>query len=117
MQPFTSAIVAVVVMTFLAILMGAAQRGKPTADPSTGFLVFRHNIFLRGFALFAAFGIPIGIPALVIAKPPKTQGDSLVIFGIYALFAVLSAPLLWESMRFALVVSPEGLDCRPRHGE
>src|SRR5262249_42054667 len=31
---------------------------------------------------------------------------------LYALFGALSAPLLWESMRFSLTVSPEGLDCR-----
>jgi hypothetical protein len=109
---FTSAIIAVVVVTFLAVLMGAAQRGKPTADPSTGLLVFRHNILLRGFALFTAFGIPIGITALVIAKPPKNQDDYLAIFGLYALFAALGGPLLWETMRFALVVGPDGLDGR-----
>ncbi|VTR96740.1 hypothetical protein [Tuwongella immobilis] len=111
MQQYISAIVGVVVVTFLAILMGAAQRGKPTTDRSTGFLVFRHHILLRLFSLVAAFGIPLVLTALVIANPPENQSDTIAILGIYAMFGVLSAPLLWESMRFALVVSPEGLDC------
>src|SRR5262249_18525735 len=45
-------------------------------------------------------------------NPPKSDGDVVAIVGLYALFGALSAPLLWESLRFALVVSDEGLDCR-----
>lgn len=96
---------------FLAILMAAAKRGKPTTNPGTSFLTFRHHILLRGFSLFLAFGMPIGITALIIAMPPKDQGDYLAILIIYALFAALGVPLLWESMRFALVIGPKGLDC------
>lgn len=113
MQPFfTSAITAAVVCAFLVFLLGAAKRGQPEAEPGTGHLLFRHHSLMRWFAYFAAFGIPIGITALVIAFPPKDPGDTLAILGLYALFAMLSAPLLWESLRFALIVRPEGLECR-----
>jgi hypothetical protein len=90
-----------------------AQRGKPKADPETGTLVFRHSILFRGFSLFAALGIPLAITVLVIFNPPKKPGEVGAVFGLYGLFAVLGAPLLWESMRFSLTVSPQGLDCRP----
>src|SRR4051812_408729 len=107
MRDYISAIVAVVV---LSILTGAAQRGKPIALPGTNFLLFRYSIFFRGFSLFAAFGIPIGITALVIAEPPTKQEDYVAMLSLYAMFGAISAPLLWESMRFAVVVGPEGLD-------
>ncbi len=79
MQQYGSAVTAVVVMGFLAILMGAARRGQPVADPITGLPVLRHNFLLRGFSLFAAFGIPIGTTAaddwgayaLIPASAPK----------------------------------------------
>jgi hypothetical protein len=104
--------ITVAVVGFLGLLTWAARRGKPRADPETGTLVFRHSILFRGFSLLAAFGIPLGITALVLVNPPKKDGDVTAIVCLYALFGALSAPLLWESMRFSLTVSPEGLDCR-----
>jgi hypothetical protein len=104
-------IVAVPVIGFLGLLMWAAQRGRPVEGPG-GTLVFRHGLLLRGFAMVMAFGIPLGITILVLFNPPKKEGDLTAIVCLYALFGVLSAPLLWEAMRFSLTVSPEGLDCR-----
>lgn len=112
MEQYVSAIVSLLLVVFMGILMGAAQHGKPTVEPGTGFLGFRHHLLLRSFSLLMAFGIPIGITILVFIKPPTNQRDYIAIFGLYALFAVLTVPLLWESMRFSLVVGPEGLDCR-----
>jgi hypothetical protein len=112
MGPFFIPIVGGAVIGMLALLMWAARIGRPRVDPETGALLFRHSAIFRGFSLFAAFGIPLGITVLVIFHPPKKEGDVGAIISIYALFAVLSAPLLWESMRFALTVSAEGLDCR-----
>lgn len=104
-------IIAVPVIGFLGLLMWAAQRGRPVAGPG-GTLVFRHSLLLRGFSLLMAFGIPIGITVLMFFNPPKNESDVGAIIGLYALFGLLSAPLLWESMRFALTVTPAGLDCR-----
>jgi hypothetical protein len=112
MGPFFYPLIFVAVTGMLALFCWAAQRGKPTADPETGTLLFRHSLLLRGFALFAAFGVPLAITILVFFNPPKNEGDVWAIVGLYALFAFLSAPLLWESLRFALTTSPEGLDCQ-----
>jgi hypothetical protein len=95
----------------MAVMIAAARRGRPVVDPTTGLLLFRHGLLLRGFSIFAAFGIPIAITALVIASPPKPHEYGAVIF-LYALFAGLSVPLLWESLRFAVIVGPDGIDGR-----
>jgi hypothetical protein len=96
----------------LGLFLWVAQRGKPKVDRETGALLFRHSVLLRGFALVAAFGIPLALTVLVLLSPPKKEGDVYAVAGLYGLFGVLSAPLLWEALRFALVVSPEGLECR-----
>jgi hypothetical protein len=100
------------VVGFLGLLLWAARAGRPAAGPEPGALLFRHGLLLRGFALFAAFGIPLAITALVFVFPPQKEGDVGAIIGVYSLFGGLSAPLLWEAMRFALLVSPRGLVCR-----
>ena len=112
MDPYFVPVIIGSVTAFFAVLFLIAQRGGPVGDPENGTYLFRHSILLRGFALFAAFGIPIGITLLVIFNPPKGEGDVGAIIVIYALFAVLSFPLLWESMRFALLLMPDGLYCK-----
>jgi hypothetical protein len=112
MGAITSGIVAGVVCAVMAFLLQAARQGQPVTDSSTGFQVFRHHIFVRGLGVFTAFVVPIAITILVIAKPPQNDREYIAVFFLYGLFAVLSAPLLWESTRFALTITPEGLDCR-----
>jgi hypothetical protein len=112
MAPEVTPLITGAVVGFLGLLLWAARRGQPQADPETGTLVFRHSILFRGFALFAGFGVPLAITLLVILYPPKDRGDFLAVLGLYGLFFGLSAPLLWEGMRYALTVSPQGLDCR-----
>jgi hypothetical protein len=107
----TALLVPVGVFTFLGLLTWAACLGRPRAAPATDTLVLRHSLWLRGFALFSGFGIPLGITVLVFVFPPKDTGDLGAILGVFCLFAFLSAPLLWESLRYALVVSPDGLAC------
>jgi hypothetical protein len=99
------------VVGFLGLLMWVAQRGKP-AVAADGTLIFRHSWLFRGFALFAGLGIPLTITVLVVFNPPQKPGDVYAILGLYGLFILLSAPLLWESWRFAVYVSPKGIECR-----
>jgi hypothetical protein len=112
MPGWTTGLIIFSVMAFLGLLMAAAQRGRPRVDPQTGSLLFQHSWLFRGFSLFMAIGVPIGLTALVLFHPPKNNGDLAAILGLFGGFAALIAPLLWESLRFGLVVSPTGLDCR-----
>jgi hypothetical protein len=45
-------------------------------------------------------------------KPPTKEGELWALLGLCIGFTLLIAPLLWESWRFALFVSPEGIECR-----
>jgi hypothetical protein len=113
MKPYEFLIVYVGVTASLGLLLWTARRGRPKVDLSTGALWFRHSVLFRGFAVLAAFGMPLAITALLIfVMPPKNAGDVLAVIAIYALFFVLGGPLLWEASRFALGVSKAGLDCR-----
>jgi hypothetical protein len=111
MGPLFYGIIGGAVVGFLGLLLWAAQRGKP-AVAADGTLIFRHSWLFRGFALFGGIGIPLAITVLVIFNPPKKPGDGYAILGLYGLFILLSAPLLWESWRFAVYVSPQGIECR-----
>ena len=110
--PFlTYGLIAVCVVFLLGIMAWAAKRGRPTAGGEEHSVVFRYNIVLRVFAFLAAFGIPIGITALVIAFPPRREEIGYVI-GVYAIFAGLSLPLYWETSRHYVLISPEGIERR-----
>jgi hypothetical protein len=95
----------------MAILLWAASRGRPTIVSDDGSLLFRHNIAFRWFSLFVALGIPLAITVLVFYKPPQNDDDLWAILGIYALSAVCGLPLWWESSRFALILTPLGMEC------
>jgi hypothetical protein len=112
MGPFFVPAVELAVLGVLGLLLLVAQRGRPTADAAAGTFVFRHSVFLRGFALVATFGIPLGITVLVLLHPPEKEGEVYAVVLVYGLFLGLSLPLLWESILFTLAVSPQGLDCR-----
>src|SRR5262249_33181207 len=96
----------------LSVLLWAARRGKAQVDQRTGAMVLRHGPLVRGLALVLTVGIPPLVTALVFIFPPRDAGEVRAIIGIYALFLGLGAPLLWESFRYALVVTPAGLECR-----
>lgn len=104
-------LIAVCVIFLLGIMAWAAKRGRPAPGADENSVVFRYNIILRVFAFLAAFGIPAGITALVIAFPPKREEIGYVI-GVYALFAGLSLPLYWETSRYYVLISPEGIERR-----
>jgi hypothetical protein len=101
-----------VVLGMLGLTFWAARGRRVAADERLGELLLRHPLVLRIFAVVIGVGVPVGILVLSIVFPPKDEGEMGAIFGVHALFAALSAPLLLESFRFALVLTPEGLDCR-----
>jgi hypothetical protein len=101
------------VMAVLFLLLWAGLRGKPREDPATGTVVFRYNVFVRVLSIVLAFGPPIAITLLVLfAKPVQNEDDLWAVVFLYVLFAFLGIPLLWETVRYSLAISPAGLACR-----
>lgn len=111
MDQYIPGIVGAVVCFFISLLLGAAARGAPAADPVHGQLVFRHHIVLRLFSFIAAFGIPLALTVLVFINPPGRQQVPIVLM-IYGLFAVITFPLLWPTWRYYLKIGPEGMESR-----
>jgi hypothetical protein len=102
------AFIVIGVIALLGLMVWAARRGRPSPGPGDYTVLFRYNAVLRGFATFAAFGIPAGITALVLVFPPKPD-EIVYIIGVYLLFATLGLPLFWETHRFYLLVTPDGI--------
>lgn len=112
MGPNVTSLITAVVVGLLGLLIWLAQRGQPRADPHAGTLVFSHGLLVRGLAVVLAFGVPLGITAVVVLLPPDDPVAYWPIFGLYGLFLLVGATLLWEAMRYALTASSQGLDCR-----
>ncbi|MBY0524144.1 MAG: ABC transporter permease [Gemmataceae bacterium] len=112
MGPFFYPIISISVLAFMGLLLWAAQRERPVADPVAGTVRIRHSMVFRWFSYFMAFVPPLGITVLLFFNPPRKDGDVFAIVFLYLLFGGLSAPLLWESLCFSVVLSSEGLDCR-----
>jgi len=118
MPPVDAGIIAAAVIIFNGLLWWFAQRGKAKVDPETGVLLFRHGMFLRAFSFFIAFIVPTGFTIWGVFNTLNKQEDALSfsnvidIIGLYALFGGLGAVLIWETSRFALAVSRDGLECR-----
>ncbi len=96
----------------LALLVVAATRGRPKLISTDGSLLFRYSLPFRVIGSLLAFGMPLAISAVGSFMPPANREDVWAMLAIYAGFAAIGLPLWWEGSRFALVVSPEGLDCR-----
>jgi hypothetical protein len=95
----------------LALMVGAAARGKPAVVSADGSLLFRYNVMFRGLAFFFMFALPLALSVLIFFVPVKKE-DLWAIIGMFAMIAVIGLPLWREATRFALIVTPDGLDCR-----
>jgi hypothetical protein len=109
MDTTTTTIINVAVIGTLGLLFWVARSGQPEIDVDAQTLVFRHSAWFRGFSLIATFVFPIGF-TIVLLFSPKPE-DPLSILVMNASFGLLGGVLLWESFRFRLAVSADGLDC------
>ena len=103
-------IVAVPVIGFLGLLLWAALRGRPAEAPTA-----RWSSATASCCAASPCSRPLASRSAspsALFYPPKNGDDVTAILCLYGLFAALSAPLLWEAMRFSLAVTPAGLDCR-----
>jgi hypothetical protein len=100
---------AVVVPFVLIFILLIARAGGPAEGPRS--LVFRYGAWLRVMSGALLFGPLIGITVLVFCFPPKNEAEFYAIAGCYALFTCLGVPLVWETMRWKLVLDDAGLTC------
>jgi len=111
MQQYTPVIVSVVVSILMGVLLFAAQSGSAPAKSESGLLVFRHSAVFRRLTYLLAIGVTGLIAVGVVLKPPKPSEYGIVL-GVFGMFFLLIAPMIWEATRFSIAAGPEGLDCR-----
>lgn len=92
--------------------VAAARRRGPTTDPGAGALVFRYPSLLRWGSVCFAAGILAAVSAQVVAHPPRSPRDTVFVLLTYVMFAGLTGSLVWECLRFRMVVGPDGLNRR-----
>ena len=102
----------VVVMGCVVALDAAARRGRPTAHPESGTLVFRNTPFHRWGAVGAVVAAGAGVTAVAVVHPPEAAADVVSIALSYAMFVGLTGALVWDAFRLRLAVGPDGLDVR-----
>ena len=95
----------------LALLSWVAWDMPASIEGVGDKLTLRYNRWVRGYFLFAAFGIPLGLTVLAIVNRPKDDEEMWCLLFLYLLFAVLTLPCWWETMCFSLTISSAGLEC------
>jgi hypothetical protein len=113
--PLSYILIATGLVVVLGVMAWAGRRARPPVSGNEQSLLFRYSAALRWFAIFAAFGIPIGITLLVVAYPPRGK-EVWYVIGVYALFAALSVPLFWETSRYYVRLTPTGIERRSAWG-
>ena len=106
-------ILAAVMSFFLPFaLSAAARRGGATVNPATDSLEFRYQSYMRWGSICVAIGVLVGITVMVVVHPPKNLDETVAIIMMYAVSTVLTGALVWECVRFRVVVGSEGIECR-----
>ena len=107
------AIMALFGLGFVGLLFVAARRGRPYQhDAATATTTLRHGLWLRAFAVFAFFGAELVLCVWLLVNPPPTARlAALPLLGgvVLGLVGIL---LILEAYRFAVTVSPTGIECR-----
>jgi hypothetical protein len=96
----------------IGLFMLSAARTQPIADPRDGSLRFRYNLLFRGTTFVFAFVVPLAFAVLLLIIPVKSDEDFWATIGMSAFVIGTGFLFRRESSRFALIVSPAGLDCR-----
>ena len=95
----------------LGLLAAAARRGRAEIDPFTSAQRFRYPAAIRHVFLGTLVICPALVTAFLTQVPMRDAGDLWGASAMYALFIGLTAPLWWESSRFAIAADPRGVDC------
>jgi endonuclease/exonuclease/phosphatase family metal-dependent hydrolase len=94
---------------FIWLITTTAQ-GEPFRVDG-GTVTYRHSLLLRGFSLFALFGVGFVLIVGWILFPPKVGQSYLPLILMALTLAFASFLLCWESFQFQLQTTPDQLIC------
>lgn len=112
MKGFDIAMIAVITSLVMGLTFAVNHYKPVKLDATTGALVLRYGLIFRAIGYISLLGGPALVTLVAIAKPPNKAEDYWAILGILGIFCGLGAPLVWETTRFSLAASDQGLDCR-----
>jgi hypothetical protein len=109
---WTPAILALVTWGCVFLVNWEARNGRPMAQGDSGDLVFNYGWAVRIVAISLAVVIS-AVGGLVTYKHPAKNGTELsLLCAVFGFFLIPVGILLWEAMRFSIVVSRDGLHFR-----
>ncbi len=100
----------IVIVAVISLMIRVAKAGRPTPTDDGKALSFRHTGLFRGFALISLIVLPGGILLSDIFGETHPSDPWAIPF-ICGLLLAIATPMCLEAFRYALIVSPEGLDC------
>src|SRR5687767_12879394 len=86
-------------------------RERPVIDDRTGARVYQFGDGMKTVGWVCAVAFPLFALSAALAHPPKDEEVIYVVLFL-AFGPVVGVPLLWPSLRYRLMVSDDGLDCR-----
>lgn len=104
-------VVATVTLVVVFALAFAAYYGRPRIAANAQAILLRHNALFRGVTLVMVLGVPLGFTILVWFVP-LLRSEVPYLLGLYLPLIGLSLALYWESHRFYLLLTPDGVKCR-----
>ena len=98
-------------LALVSLIALLARQGLPRLAPGARDLLFRHNSLFRSITFLAAFGLPIGLTAVLLLYPPQ-RAEVPYFVAVYLIFAALTLPFVWEAGRYYLLVTSTGREGR-----
>jgi hypothetical protein len=98
-------------IAFICVLAWSVQRSRRVPGLGQTIFDFRYKLIVRAIAAFAAFGVPAGFAMLLLWYRPLRH-ETAYIIAVYLICAGLGLPLFWETGRYLLRVTPNGIERR-----
>ena len=110
--PLSLAIPPLAIGGYVFLVNWKARNGRPRAQGNSGDLVFNYGWAVRIVAMSLVVGI-FAIGGLATYEHPAKNATELsLLCVVFGFFLIPVGTLLWEAMRFSIVVSGDGLHFR-----
>jgi hypothetical protein len=95
---------------FLGVLLALGRGGEPYRNDGVT-VTLRHSALLRWFSIVAVFGGTTGFALAAAIAPPQDAVITWLTTAGVMLLGTFGMALLWESFRWSLTLTPQGLEC------